>query len=76
MFSHLKNMFTDIAFLQETHVRFNDQARLRKPWIGQVFHSNSNRGTARGTAILIHKRIEFVPHRVFAQPGGRYIIVS
>lgn len=29
MFSHLKNMFTDIAFVQETLPRSNDQARLR-----------------------------------------------
>ena len=54
VFSHLKSLNTDIAFLQETHLCVNDHARLRKPWVGQVFHSNFN-SKARGTAIIIHK---------------------
>ena len=40
--SHLKDMKTDVAFLQETHLRVCDHARLRKPWVGQVLHSGYN----------------------------------
>ena len=39
IFSHLKRLHTDIAFLQETHLRVQDQVLLRKAWIGQVYHS-------------------------------------
>jgi len=75
VFSHLKYLSADIAFLQETHLRTVDHTRLRKPWVGQVFHSNFN-SKSRGTAILIHKRIKFVPDHVYSDTGGRYIIVS
>lgn len=75
VFSHLKSLSTDIVFLQETHLRVSDHVRLRRPWIGQVFHSNFN-SKSRGTAIVIHKRIKFVPQNVISDPDGRYVIVS
>ena len=75
VFSHLKSLNTDIAFLQETHLCVNDHARLRKPWVGQVFHSNFN-SKARGTAIIIHKRVQFSAEQTISDPGGRYIIVK
>jgi len=74
VFSHLKNLNSDIIFLQETHLRVKDHVRLRKPWIGQVFHSNFN-SRARGTAIVMHKRVNFSPSQIIADPGGRYVIV-
>ncbi len=54
IFAHLKKMKTDIAFLQETHLQIADQVRLRKPWVGQIFHSHFNSKT-RGATIIIHK---------------------
>ena len=72
--SHLKSVKTDIAFLQETHLRLCDHTRLRKPWVGQVFHSNFN-SRSRGTAILLHKRVQFSSEQVISDPNGRYIIV-
>lgn len=75
VFSHLKYLSADIVFLQETHLRTVDHSRLRKPWVGQMFHSNFN-SKSRGTAIIIHKRIKFVPDHIHSDPGGRYIIVS
>lgn len=53
--SHIKNLKTDIAFLQETHLRNSDQLRLKRHWVGQIFHSSFNT-KARGTAIIIHKK--------------------
>ena len=50
VFSHLKDLKTDIAFLQETHMRICDHTRLRKPWVGQMFHSSYD-SRSRGTAI-------------------------
>lgn len=75
IFAHLKKLNTDIAFLQETHLRITDQARLRKSWVGQVFHSNFN-VKARGTAIIIHKKIQFTASNTISDPQGRFIMVS
>ena len=75
IFSHLRNLKTDIAFLQETHLRNLDQLRLKKQWVGQIFHSSFNT-RARGTAIIIHKRIQFIPSNCISDPQGRYVIVS
>lgn len=74
VFSHLKDMTTDIAFLQETHLRVCDHTRLRKPWVGQVFHSSFN-SRSRGTAILLHKRLQFSLEKCISDTNGRYIIV-
>ena len=52
-FSHLQRLHTEIAFLQETHLRVQDQVLLRKAWIGQVYHSTFS-SRARGAAIIIH----------------------
>lgn len=55
IFSYIKNLKTDIAFLQETHLRNSDQLRLKRHWVGQIFHSSFNT-KAKGTAIIIHKK--------------------
>lgn len=75
VFSHLRGLQADITFLQETHLRVSDQCRLRKSWVGHVFHSNFTT-RARGTAILINKRVPFVPADIISDVQGRYIIVS
>lgn len=75
MFSHLKGLNTDIAFLQETHLCINDHCRLRKPWVGQIFYSAFN-SKSRGAAILINKQIQFPPDQIISDPHGCYVIVS
>ena len=72
--THLKNLNTDIAFLQETHLCTVDQFRLKGGWIGQAYHSNFN-SKARGVAILISKNIPFVMSSVESDSKGRYVIV-
>lgn len=52
-----------------------DHTRLRKNWIGQIYHSTFQ-AKARGTAILIHKSVPFICSSVLADPNGRYIIVT
>lgn len=75
VFTHLKRLNSDIAFLQETHLRIIDHNRLYCPWVGQVFHSNFN-SKARGVAILINKDVQFSSTNVIADRNGRYIIVA
>lgn len=74
VFTHLKQLNTDIAFLQETHIRTADLFRIRKGWVGQLYHS-SFRSKTRGAAILINKNIPFTMASVDSGPAGRYIIV-
>ncbi len=75
IFSHLKRLHTEIAFLQEMHLRIQDQALLRKNWVGQVFHSSFS-SRVRGTAIIIHKKVLFTASEIISDPLGRYIVVS
>lgn len=74
IFNHLKYLKCDVAFLQETHLLVKDQVRLKKGWVGNVFHSNLNSKTC-GTAILVHKKIQFIAKTVISDPQGRYVIV-
>lgn len=75
IFNHLKYLKSDIAFLQETHLLVKDQARLKKSWVGHMFHSNLNSRT-RGTAILIHKKNQFNAANIISDPEGRFVVVS
>lgn len=72
---HLQHMETGIAFLQETHLRTLDHFRIRKGWVGQMFHSNFH-SKSRGTAILIHKDVPFSVSSSISDPNGRYVMVS
>lgn len=72
--THLQQLKTDIAFLQETHLRISDHSRIKSRWIGQVFHSEFN-SKVRGTAIVINRTLPFVASKVDADPAGRFIIV-
>lgn len=74
VFTHLKQLNIDIAFLQETHLRTIDHSRLKGGWAGQMYHSNFH-SKARGTAILIDKNTPFTMTSVEADPAGRFIIV-
>lgn len=75
VFAHLKSLNPEIIFLQETHLRINEQARLERGWIEQIFCSKYE-DRSRGTAILIKKGIPFVPTKVISDDKGRYIIVA
>lgn len=74
VFTHLKRLNTDIAFLQETHIRSVDNLRLSRRWAGQVFQSNFQ-SKARGVAILINNTVRFTVSNVQIDSDGRYVIV-
>ena len=75
VFSHLKHLKAENAFLQETQLITKDHYRLKASWVGQSFHSNFS-SKARGTAILIHKKIQFSPTNVVVDHQGRFVVVS
>lgn len=72
---HLRKLEAHIVYLQETHLKVEDHIRLRKNWIGQIYHSKFQ-AKARGTAILIHKSIPFICSNVLADPNGRFVVVT
>uniref|UniRef100_A0A8C9ZN56 exodeoxyribonuclease III n=1 Tax=Sander lucioperca TaxID=283035 RepID=A0A8C9ZN56_SANLU len=72
---HLRHLGAQIAFLQETHLKVSDQSRLRRGWVGQLYHSTFH-SKARGAAILIHKSVPFVSSTTILDPNGRYAIVT
>ena len=65
--SHLKPLKTDIAFIQETHMCNTDHVMSLR---------TSFNSKARGVAILIHKRTQFIPTSSISDPNGRYLIVT
>uniref|UniRef100_A0A672F5Y5 exodeoxyribonuclease III n=1 Tax=Salarias fasciatus TaxID=181472 RepID=A0A672F5Y5_SALFA len=73
--NHLKHLNTRIAFLQETHLKPSDHSKLRRGWVGQLFHSSFS-SKARGAAILIHKSVPFSVSQIISDPNGRFIIVT
>lgn len=74
VFTHLQQLKTDIAFLQETHLQSSDHLRLKSGWVGQIYHSNFH-SKARGAAILINKTLPFISNSVDLDLAGRYIVV-
>lgn len=66
---------THLAFLQETHLSDFEHLKLRRDWVGQVFHSSFN-SKNRGVAILLHKRLPFTLEKCIKDSEGRYVIIS
>lgn len=54
---HLKKLKTDIALLQETHLRKEDFEIIRRLWVGEVVGSEG-RGRKAGVLILIRKNVK------------------
>lgn len=70
----MKYLNTSIDFIQETHLRPEDHLRIRKGWVGQLYHS-SFQSKSRGVAILIHKSVPFSVAEVISDPNGRFIFL-
>lgn len=73
--SHLQDLRGDVVFLQETHLRRGETARIKRSRFSQLYHSDFS-ARARGAAILIQNEIPFVAEDVIADSNGRFVIVS
>ena len=73
--NRLKQLKSQVVFLQETHLGAAEVDRLQKRWPGQVLYAPYN-NRARGVLILIHKSISFQVDNVICDQSGRYIIVQ
>ena len=72
--SYLKTHQTDIALIQETHMEGKEADKLKRDWVGQVFH-NSYSSKKNGVAILVHKRLNLVMLNQKKDDEGRMICI-
>ena len=57
--SYLKLHQTDIAFIQETHLKDEEVKKFKRDWVGHVFYSFfSNK--KNGVLILVHKMLKLL----------------
>ncbi|CAG5947255.1 unnamed protein product, partial [Menidia menidia] len=73
--SYLKLQQTDIAFIQETHLKDDEARKFKRDWVGQVFFSSFST-KKNGVLILVHKRLNFSLVREYADSNGRIICID
>lgn len=56
--SLLRNINPEVVLLQETYLKRNSNTILKDKTFPYQWHSNSS-SKARGTAILLHRRVQF-----------------
>lgn len=71
---YLHHLNAHIIYLQETYLKETDSVRLKKSWIGKIYHSSFS-SKLRGVAILLHRDIPFVHVKTISDSAGRYIAV-
>lgn len=73
--SRLKQLKTQIAFIQETHLLSSEYIPLKRRWPGQVI-SASFSSHARGVAILVHSSVPLQVYNTIQDTAGRSVIVQ
>lgn len=74
--TYLKSKDTDIAFIQETHFKKEDEAmKIKRDWVGNVFH-NSVSSKSCGVAILVNKKLNFILLKELKDSDGRILDVK
>lgn len=74
--TYLKSKGTDIAYIQETHFRHQDETlKMKRDWVGHVFH-NSVSSNSCGVVILINKKRNFAILNQFMDSHGRTLVVE
>lgn len=71
--NQLKKLKCLIALLQETHLSGEENEKLKREWVNQVYYASY--GKRRGVTILIHKSVPFVLENVIKDPDGRYVMI-
>lgn len=74
--TYLKSKNTDIALIQETHFKKEEEAlKMKRDWVGKVFH-NSVSSKSCGVAILVNKKLNFIFSKEFKDSDGRILCVE
>ena len=64
----------DIIYLQETHSESKDEKVWSSQWGSKIWFSNGT-SSAKGTAILIDRKLEITIHNVEKCNSGRYVML-
>ena len=75
VFNYLRNIGSDIIFLQETHCSDNDEKFWKNQWGEHAWFSNYS-SNSKGVAILIRNSVPLVFKSIFKDPNGRFLIIS
>ncbi len=75
LLNHLHILGAQIIFLQETLLKASDQTRLKRGWVGQIYHS-SFQGKSGGVAILQHKSVPFIRSSLISDLNVRFVIAT
>lgn len=74
--TYLKNKNTDIAFIQESHIVGEEEAKkFKRDWVGTIFHSSYS-SKQNGVLILINKNLSFVMLKKYNDKEGRIICLE
>jgi len=75
MLRYLNRQSIDVSFIQETPLSDAEHIKLRRDWVGHVYHSLFNT-KARGVAILINKKFNLKLTSIEKDSNGRFVLVK
>lgn len=73
--NRIKTLQSNIVFLQETHMRCDDELKVKRSWKGMVYSAPFT-SQARGVMVLVHDSIPLQINKIIKDKGGRYIIIQ
>ena len=75
IFDRIRNTNCNIYFLQETHLKEDDEDLIRASWGYDVVVAG-NSSNSGGTAVLFKNNFEFQITRTLKDPHGQFILIS
>lgn len=75
IFNQLKTLECSAALIQETHWSANEQLKLKRGWVDQIYGASCSDGKKRGVAVLFSKSVPYSTEKIFEDKDGRYIMV-
>ena len=74
VFYYMRNIDSNIIFLQETHSDIKDEKFWNTQW-GESAWFSSFASNSRGVAILIRNSVSVQVNNIVKDPNGRYLIL-
>ena len=75
VFDFLRQQKCNIYFLQETHLKYDDESFIRSCWGYDIWLAGSE-SNKNGVAILFNNNFEYKLHNIIRDPDGCFIIMD
>ncbi len=72
---YLKHEQADLAFIQETHLKDDEEKKFKRDRVGQVYYSSFS-SKKNGVLILVHKRLNLSMVKEHKDVNGRIICLE